>query len=82
VKDPQIKVFGRYPGKPVSVRMAHTKDSSDLLRDLTEFVYKNAKLMEFSAEKPNLWNTILTAVLSTSSYEHQVFKQNLDKLIA
>jgi len=37
--------------------------------------------MDFSEEKPEYWKTILSAILSTQSYEHKVFKSNLDILI-
>ena len=37
--------------------------------------------MDFSTEPPDYWKTIVAAVLSSSSYEHQIFKSNLDVLI-
>ena len=48
---------------------------------MTEFIFKHAKMMEFSDERTDFWKTIYSAVLSTTSYEHQVFKTNLDVLI-
>jgi hypothetical protein len=37
--------------------------------------------MDFSDSTPDYWKTILSAVLSTQSYDHKVFKANLDILI-
>ncbi len=38
-------------------------------------------MMEFSTERPDYWKTIVSAVLSSQSSEHQIFKSNLDVLI-
>lgn len=57
------------------------KDSQKLLSDLTEYIFKHAKMMEFGEEKIDYWKTIYSAVLSSTSHEHQVFKTNLDVLI-
>jgi hypothetical protein len=38
--------------------------------------------MEFDEERPNLWESLFKAVIASQSYEHQVFKTNLDKRIS
>jgi hypothetical protein len=38
--------------------------------------------MEFNEESPDFWESIWKAVICGSSYEHKVFKKNLDNLIA
>jgi hypothetical protein len=63
------------------VKHEYTTEPTNILNDLTEFIFKHAKLMDFSEEQPNYWKTIVSAILSTSSYEHKVFKSNLDILI-
>ena len=51
-----------------------------MLKELTEFIFKHAKTMQFGP-KPDLWKVILSAVLSETSYEHEIFRANLDVLI-
>lgn len=79
--DPKIRVYGRAPARQIRVRQEYTTDPTSILNDLAEFVFKNAKLMDFNDEKPDYWKTILSAILSSQSYEHKVFKSNLDILI-
>jgi hypothetical protein len=56
-------------------------EPTQLLEEITEFIFQHAKMMVFSEEKQDFWKTIVSAVLSTSSYEHQIFRANLDELI-
>ena len=63
------------------MRKDYTSQPTDILNDLTEFIFKHAKLMDFSEEVPDYWKTILAALFSSQSYEHKVFKSNLDILI-
>lgn len=63
--DPKVRMYGRPPCRPIPVRHEYTTDPANILNDLTEFVFKNAKLMEFSEDKQDYWKTILSAVLST-----------------
>ena len=79
--DPKTKIFGRAPGPLIPVRFDCFSEPEDLLADLTEFIFKHAKLMEFGDNRPDFWKVILSAVLSETSYEHKVFKANLDVLI-
>ena len=68
--DPKIRKFGRHPAKPIYVKLGYTPEPTEILHDLTEFIYKHAKMMEFSTEPPDYWKTIVAAVLSKQSYEH------------
>ena len=77
--DPKVKEFGRK--KKVKVRLDYITEPTELLGDLTEFIYKNAPLIDYDEGPGNLWLTLLSAVLSSQSSEHLIFKQNLDKLI-
>ena len=79
--DPKVRVYGRDPYPKVYVRKDYTNEPTDILNDLTEFIFKHAKLMDFSEEVPDYWKTILSALFSSQSYEHKVFKSNLDILI-
>lgn len=79
--DPKTKIFGRAPGPLIPVKFDFYSEPEDLLADLTEFIFKHAKLMEFGDNRPDFWKVILSAVLSETSYEHKVFKANLDILI-
>lgn len=79
--DPKIKAFGRR-NKVIKVRLEYITEPTELLQDLTEFIYKNAPLIDYDDEPANLWLTLLSAVLSSQSSEHLIFKRNLDELIA
>lgn len=68
--DPKVKLFGRQPGPIIKVRFDYTPEPTQLLQDLTEFIFKHAKMMEFDTAPPDYWKTIVSAVLSTQSYEH------------
>lgn len=81
-KNPKYKYFGRPPLAPmVKVRCEYEPEPNTLLQSLTEFIYKNAKTMEFGDEQKDYWESIFKAVICTSSYEAQVFKNNLKELI-
>ncbi len=78
--DLNYKVFGgRY--RPVTVKLEFIKNVKQLLTDLSEFIYKNANLIDFSGEAADCWLSIFKAVLNSQCAEHKVFKQNLNKLI-
>jgi hypothetical protein len=79
--DVNVKIFGRPPCPLISVKFEYLKEPNDLLSQLTEFIYKHAKTIDFSNEPPDYWLAIFKAVLASQSYEHQVFKTNLDELI-
>ena len=79
-----VKVFADSPRyRPVSVELKFDPDPEVMITALTEFIYKNAKLMEFTdgKQEKNLWECIFKAVLNNQSTEHRIFKENLDKLI-
>ena len=46
--DPKIKIFGRAPGRLIPVRFEYNPEPTELLEDLTEFIFKHAKLMDYS----------------------------------
>jgi hypothetical protein len=52
-----------------------------LLGDLSEFIYKNANLIDFSQEPAHCWESIFKAVLNSQCNEHRIFKKNLNTLI-
>lgn len=79
--DPNVKIFGRPPCRQIPVRFSYESEPENLLKQLTEFIYKHAKTINFSEEPPDYWLAIFKAVLATQSYEHRVFKTNLDELI-
>ena len=76
-----VKVFGeKY--NPVTVKLRYEPNPGVILNSLTEFVYKQAKLIDFRTEKPQLWVSIFNAILSSESQEHKVFKANVADLVA
>jgi hypothetical protein len=52
------------------------------LNQLTEFLFKNAGSIDFNKGPPDYWLTMFKGVVVSLSKEHQVFKTNLDMLIA
>jgi hypothetical protein len=63
--DPKVKKFGNKHSRPISVRFEYTSDKDRVLDDLTEFLYKNAKLMKFSENTQNdCWKCILKAIIN------------------
>lgn len=65
--EPNVKVFADSPRyRPVSVSLTFDPDPEVMIASLTEFIYKNAKLMDFSDEQKDksLWKGIFKAVLN------------------
>lgn len=52
-----------------------------MLKELTEFIFKHSKMMDFSTEPPDLRVSICNAVLNKSTQEYKIFRRNLDELI-
>ena len=59
-----VKIFGRPPCPLISVKFEYLKEPNDLLSQLTEFIYKHAKTIDFSNEPPDYWLAIFKAVLA------------------
>lgn len=76
-------MFGRPPVRPVHCRLDYEPEPQAVIGALTQFIYTNAKLIDFADEtvKKNFWVTILNGVLNEASSAHRVFKTNLDVLI-
>ena len=79
--DPKVRIYGRYPEFAVAVRLDYIEDPKDMLKELAEFIYKYAGNPNYDEEKKDLWEGIFNAVICTSSYEVQLFRNNLDMLI-
>jgi hypothetical protein len=70
---------GRY--RQVQVELTHEPRVEKILEQLAEFLYKNAELVKYKQEVPNLWHCIYTGVLEANSSKHKIFKANLEERI-
>lgn len=53
--------------RPVTVEFCYEADPNKILASLTEFLYKQAKLIDYRDEKPEHWLSIYKAVLARES---------------
>lgn len=78
-----MRTFGQR-ARPVKVRLEFVRNQEKVLRALTEFLYKNAKLIRFDERKlqaDDCWRSIFRAILDEKSTAHKVFISNLEQLI-
>lgn len=80
-QDPKIHHFG-LQGE-VAVRLQYEPDPIKVLKELTEFLFKNVQNLEYGeSKKKSFWVKTLHAILTKGSSEYKIFNENLQERIA
>ena len=75
-----IKSYELANGKKIQVKLKPASDPKDVLSGMEEFVFKYAKIMDFG-EKASVDAQLYRAVLAEQSFNHRIFRHNLEKRI-
>ena len=78
--DPKVRKYGRPPIAPIFVRQAQNKEPDILLKDIEEFLFGNARPMDFSQSEINISDCLLNGVLRKGTQEFEMFRHNLKRI--
>lgn len=62
--------------------MKYEPNPRSILNSLTEFIYKQASLIDYRTTMPEHWLTIFKGILASESQENKVFQANVADLVA